>query len=228
VDCSFRVSGAAPEIWDPVDGKIKTHVNYRTAGGYVTVPLKFEAFQSWFVVFPRNGRQAPAVKRDNFPEQERVRELTGDWELAFDVDWGGPARVIFHGLPDWSKSEDHRIKYYSGKAVYTKTFDHTELAEGRVILDLGVVKNIARVAVNGKDLGIVWTAPWQVDIRPALKAGKNQLTIEVINLWPNRLIGDAGLPPEKRLTQTNISFKKDAPLEPSGLLGPVTLRREIH
>ncbi|MBS1565568.1 MAG: hypothetical protein JST39_14355, partial [Bacteroidetes bacterium] len=98
---------------------------------------------------------------------------------------------------------------------------------GPVYLDLGVVKNIARVMLNGKSLGIVWTAPWQVDVSSALKTGTNNLEIEVINLWPNRLIGDAGLPIEKRLTNTNIPFKKDMPLLPSGLLGPVTLQREL-
>ena len=94
-------------------------------------------------------------------------------------------------------------------------------------LDLGMVKNIARVSLNDKDLGIVWTAPWQVDITPALTNGRNRLKIEVINLWPNRLIGDAGLLPDQHLTHTNIPFKKDAPLLPSGLLGPVTLRHRI-
>ena len=188
------------------------------------VPLQFEAFQSWFVVFPKNTRITPATASDNFPEQQIVQELKGEWDVAFDARWGGPARGRFDQLRDWSQNDDPQIRYYSGKAIYTRKFNST-VATGRpVYLDLGVVKNIARVVLNDQDLGIVWTAPWQIDLSPALKNGSNQLKIEVINLWPNRLIGDAGLPPEKRLTNTNIAFKKDAPLIPSGLLGPVTLR----
>jgi hypothetical protein len=226
-DCSFRIASTAPQIWDPVNGRIRAKVNYRRVGGRVIVPLKFEAFQSWFIVFPRGERLEAAEAGENFPAQQTVQELTGAWDVAFDVQWGGPARVVFDRLRDWSTHEDVSIRYYSGRAVYTKAFEYTASGGGRTLLDLGVVKNIARVAVNGLDLGIVWTAPWQIDITPALKAGKNQLKIEVINLWPNRLIGDAGQPPEKRLTHTNISFKKDAPLESSGLLGPVTLKREL-
>jgi hypothetical protein len=58
-----------------------------------------------------------------------------------------------------------------------------------------------------------------------VKETGNVLEIEVINLWPNRLIGDAALPAGQRLTHTNIVFKSDAPLLPSGLLGPVTIHK---
>ena len=236
-DCSFRIDDSTPQLWNPVDGKRRAQINYWLAGNRLIVPLKFEAFQSWFVVFPKNTRLMPAdVARspgapitpdalDNFPELQIVQELTGEWDVAFDTHWGGPAQVRFDQLRDWSQSDDLQIRYYSGKAVYTRKFDYTAATGGPVYLDLGLVKNIARVALNDQDLGIVWTAPWQVDLTPALKSGSNKLKIEVINLWPNRLIGDAGLPPEKRLTNTNIPFKKDAPLVPSGLLGPVTLRQ---
>src|SRR5690606_12220868 len=118
-----------------------------------------------------------------------------------------------------------RIKYYSGAAIYKKSF-HLERqlpAGATLLLELGRVKDICRVWLNGKDLGIVWTAPWQVDITQSLQTGNNRLQVEVINLWPNRLIGDAQLPPEQRITHTNISFKKDAPLLASGLLGPVRI-----
>jgi hypothetical protein len=225
-DCTFRITGSAPQLWNPVNGSIREKINYRLADNRLVVPLTFEAFQSWFVVFPRDGGLTPADTRDNFPEKRVVQELSGAWDVAFDPRWGGPAHVEFPHLLDWSTHDDPQIRYYSGKAVYTKQFDYRSAAKGPVALDLGVLKNIARVALNGRDLGIVWTAPWQVELSPALKTGSNHLTIEVINLWPNRLIGDAALPPEQRLTHTNISFKKDAPLLPSGLLGPVTLVKD--
>jgi len=225
-DCSFRINDSTPQLWNPVDGGQRVKINYQQTGNRLIVPIRFEAHQSWFVIFPKNSRITPATTSDNFPEQPIVQELTGEWDVAFDTHWGGPAHVRFDQLRDWSQNDDVRVRYYSGKAIYTRKFYYTAAAGGGpVYLDLGVVKNIARVALNDQDLGIVWTAPWQVDISPALKSGSNLLTIEVINLWPNRLIGDAGLPPEQRLTNTNIPFKKDAPLISSGLLGPVTLRR---
>ena len=238
-DCSFRIIDSAPQLWNPVDGRQRVKINYKRVGKRLIVPLRFEAFQSWFVVFPKNTRLMPADGRkapdardapdalDNFPEQSIVQELTGEWDVAFDTHWGGPAQVRFDRLLDWSQSDDLSIRYYSGKAVYTRKFDYTAAAGGPVYLDLGVVKNIARVVLNEEDLGVVWTAPWQIELSAALKKGNNQLKIEVINLWPNRLIGDAALPPEKRLTHTNIPFKKDAPLIASGLLGPVTLRQQV-
>ncbi|HWB92927.1 MAG TPA: glycosyl hydrolase [Puia sp.] len=223
-DCSFRITDHTPQLWNPVDGSMHTKLNYKLEKDRLIIPLKFEAFQSWFVIFPKNTKLTPAAIRDNFPEKQTLQTLTGPWDLAFDPQWGGPANAKFDQLQDWSTSDDDRIKYYSGKAIYTKTFDLQPIEKGPIYLDLGIVKNIARVILNGHDLGIIWTAPWQVDLSPALRTGANELRIEVINLWPNRLIGDAALPPEKRLTNTNIQLKKDAPLLPSGLLGPVTLQ----
>ena len=79
--------------------------------------------------------------------------------------------------------------------------------------------------LNGKNLGVVWCPPWRVDISDAVMEKDNRLEIEVVNFWPNRIIGDAALPPEKRLTRTNIrAFKADSPLMPSGLLGPIRLQ----
>ena len=111
------------------------------------------------------------------------------------------------------------------ESVYLKkiNFTHPINPGCRLFLDLGIVKNIAAVKLNGTSLGVVWTAPWRVDITDAISRGENMLEIEVINLWPNRLIGDASLSPEERLTHTNIVFKSDMTLLPSGLLGPVVI-----
>ncbi|RZK56280.1 MAG: glycosyl transferase family 2, partial [Pedobacter sp.] len=148
------------------------------------------------------------------------------WQVNFDTKWGGPEKVVFETLQDWSLSADERIKYYSGKALYTKTFDLIKsLQKGQLLfIDLGIVKDIASVKLNGKDLGTVWTTPWMLEITNDIKPTANLLEIEVINQWPNRLIGDVALPVEKRLTNTNIVFKKTDKLLPSGLLGPVILQ----
>jgi hypothetical protein len=140
-------------------------------------------------------------------------------------------------LDSWDKSSDPEIKYYSGAATYRKAFELTAAQAGQAVrLQLGDVKYIAQVRLNGQDLGVVWTAPWSVDLTGVVKPGRNDLEITVVNTWVNRLIGDAGLPPEKRTTKTNVAlqqgkrtlkayqaFASEDPLMPSGLLGPVRL-----
>jgi hypothetical protein len=153
--------------------------------------------------------------------------LTGPWTVKFEPRWGGPESVVFERPEDWTKRAEEGIKFYSGTATYHKTFDLPPALRDsgkRIYLDLGTVKNIARVRVNGEDCGVVWTAPWHAEISGRVQAQDNRLEIAVANLWPNRLIGDASLPPDKQFTVTNVKkFKKDAPLLESGLLGPVTL-----
>jgi len=227
-ECTFRVAGRQPEIWDAVTGKIRDAVEFEIADGRTTVPLEFAPRGSLFVVFRKHARSAKGRGTGNFLELKQVGEIGGPWTLKFDPDWGGPASVEFEKLEDWTKRAEDGIKYYSGKATYYKTFDLPEASRraGRQLyLDLKRVRNVAQISLNGKDLGVVWTAPWRVDITDAVKAKGNKLEIDVVNLWPNRLIGDAGLPKEKRLTVTNVQKfyrGKHKPLS-SGLLGPVTL-----
>jgi hypothetical protein len=164
------------------------------------------------------------------------------------------AKVTFETLTDWTTRPEDAIKYYSGTVVYRKVFDFAKGAvnksqssgvnsvapalpeprtlntQPRFFLDLGVVKETARVKLNGKDLGVVWCAPWRVEITDAVKANGNELEIEVVNLWPNRLIGDGKRPENQRRTRTNVlgyykpAKKGEHQLLPSGLLGPVTIQ----
>ncbi|MDQ7947503.1 MAG: glycosyl hydrolase [Pedobacter sp.] len=225
---TFRCRGRKPELWDAVTGSMMKAPQYRETAKGTSLALAFEGFQSVFVVFPKNSGKT-VLSKNEFLFQNKdtltpLKTLTGPWEVQFDPKWGGPASVNFDTLLDWSKSGDERIKFYAGKAKYLKTFDYGSLpAQQQVFLNLGVVKDIASVKLNGKDLGIIWTKPWQVELTKYLKQTDNLLEIEVINQWPNRLIGDAALPVEQRLTNTNIVFKKTDPLLPSGLIGPVTL-----
>ncbi len=154
--------------------------------------------------------------------------IAGPWTVRFTPGWGAPASVNFAGLQSWTENTDPGIRYYSGTATYAARFTVSagQLANGRTLtLDLGDVREIARVRLNGKDLGIVWQKPFQVSITGTAKAGVNDFEVDVTNFWPNRLIGDQRLPPEKRYTHTNIrKFHADSPLMPSGLLGPVEVR----
>jgi len=195
---------------------------FREENGRTSVPLRFEPGQSYFVVFCKGQRQ-PGV---NFSELKPTAELAGPWEVAFDPKWGGPKSVRFDVLVDWTKRPEEGVKYYSGTAIYTQTFKAPAAAgkNQRIYLDLGAVRAMARVKLNGKDLGVVWTPPFRVDITSAVTTGNNTLAISVVNLWPNRMIGDQLLPPDKRYTWSTWNpFKKDSPLLESGLLGPVRL-----
>ncbi|MBE0536478.1 MAG: glycoside hydrolase family 2 [Phycisphaerae bacterium] len=156
------------------------------------------------------------------------QSLAGPWHISFAPGRGAPRHVTFEQLMSWTQHPEEGIKYYSGNAVYRKTWERpdTKIApESRVILDLGDVKDIAVVRVNSKEVGTLWLAPWRVDITEAVKAGANVLEVEVVNAWNNRLAGDQALPEEQRHTSLLApTVSKGAPLLPAGLLGPVTIQ----
>jgi hypothetical protein len=224
--CRFRITGKTPELWDATIGEASKIGGYTVEGDHTKIELKFAPFQSWFIVFRRpdaKDKYTGSVTNWLRPLTP-VQELTGAWTVHFDTEWGGPASVQFDTLEDWTKRPEENIKYYSGKATYVKQFDIPGYQKRDVYyIDFGVVKNIAEIKLNGQKLGILWTAPWRVPAYGLLKPTGNVLEVTVVNCWPNRLIGDAALPPEKRLTRTNIVFRKDAPLMSSGLLGPVVI-----
>ena len=196
-DCIFRTAKASPELWDPLTGKIRKLPEFSSTDGRTTVPLQFDAFQSFFIVFAK-GTSGASSERKNFPEKTEIASLNGPWDVSFDSKWGGPEKVRFDSLKDWTLRPEEGIKYYSGIAVYRQHFDLPKAGatdkNNRLYLDLGEVKNLARVWLNGQDMGVVWTAPWRVDFTEAVKQQGNTLEIEVANLWPNRLIGDEKLP----------------------------------
>jgi hypothetical protein len=181
-------------------------------------------------------------------------ELSGAWEVSFDPKWGGPAApVTFEQLEDWRKRPEKGIHYYSGTAIYRKTFPSViRNPQSKIFLDLGQVAVIAEVKLNGKNLGTLWKPPFRVDITDAVKAGDNALEIKVVNLWANRQIGDAQLPEDSRrkphgrilswppwltegkpsptgrftFTSQRLWNKGDALVE-SGLLGPVQVQTAV-
>jgi alpha-L-rhamnosidase len=230
-ECRFRVSGRQPELWDPVTGAIRGLPEFNDEQGQTVIPMAFAPRQSFFVIF-RRASQTAALSRKrprNFPKLEMVQKISGPWQVSFDPRWGGPERVVFEKLVHWTERPEAGIHYYSGIATYGKTFDlQAAVDDSFLFLDLGAVKYLAAVRLNGIDLGVVWTAPWQVEVTKALKTRDNVLEIDIVNLWPNRLIGDAALPPEERFTKTNVTPDSTWPLFPSGLLGPVTVWKDIH
>lgn len=239
--CTFRVAGKQPQLWNPVNGEIRNLPSFTEDGVCTSIDLSFDANQSFFIIFDGKPRPVPGMK--NFQPSKEIQKLDNTWLVTFDSKWGGPGQVEFTELQDWSQSPDDGIKYYSGTAVYHQSFNYSQSLQKPVYLDLGKVKNIAKVWLNGKDLGVIWTNPWEVEITDAIKEGDNELRIEVTNLWPNRLIGDELKPydgivngqwpewllhgekrPGDRYTfATFTHYTKDSPLLESGLLGPVRI-----
>ena len=221
VELRFRVSGLLPEFWDPVSGKRRDATDFRFENGVTIVPYPMHGEESLFVLFRKPASKASG--KPNVPELAAIAGIDGPWTLSFDPEWGGPESIVFDTLTDWTKHAEEGIRHYSGSAVYDKTFT-APAVDGPVFLDLGGVESLCEVTLNGEDLGVFWSAPFRVDVSGKLKAGNNRLQVKVVNLWANRIIGDATLPPEKRRTRTNITaLKKGTPLEPSGLFGPVRL-----
>ena len=220
IEATFRCQATHVELWDAVTGRARSVVAPGITNGRTTMPLVLPPFGSTFVVFRDrpSGLPAPA------PEALRpLAELAGPWQVAFDPQWGGPKQVALPVLVDWTQRPEAGIRHYSGTATYANEFAVADPA-ARLFLDLGEVRELAEVRVNGRSLGILWCPPFRIELTPALKAGRNRLEIDVVNFWPNRIIGDAALPAAQRLTRTNVrKLTAKTPLMPSGLLGPVRL-----
>jgi len=230
VHCSFRVKDRQPELWDPVTGMVRELTQFEQKDGRTSIPLKFEPNGSMFVVFGK-PEVFPRAQSVNFADYTVVQEIKGSWAVRFDPEWFYPAKgmaggkVVFEKLSDWTKRPEIPVRYFSGTAVYETVFDLKAPGKNSAImLSLGTVNNLtARIRLNGKDLGVLWCSPWQVDVTGALEPAGNRLEIEVVNPWLNRVVGDKALPAGERRTRTNVKIEKDTPLVPSGLLGPVSL-----
>jgi hypothetical protein len=223
-DATFRITGKTAELWHPDTGLIEP-VSYSSSNGRTTVPLHLEPWGTVFVVFRRASsgpsRTLPAVA------EQPVATVEGSWDVAFQPDRGAPPKITLDKLTSWTESSDDGVKYFSGTATYTKTLNAPASwfkSGTRLWIDLGDVKNLAEVSVNGKPLGIVWKMPYRVDATTALKQGANRLEIKVTNGWVNRIIGDRQPNAPKQYTLTVPEFyRPTAPLWASGLIGPVQM-----
>jgi hypothetical protein len=230
--CRFRVTGMFPEIWDPSTGTISRVADYTKGKGESGFEISLPAHGSIFVVFTRDIRRNLSVFTDDMRDAAGS-EISGPWKVNFPPNWGAPPSIVFDRLISWTESRDSGIKYFSGTATYHNSFQVDAGSVNRkLILDLGGVRDLAEVYVNGNSAGILWKKPFRVDISPFVKTGVNDLKIEIVNLWVNRLTGDMLLAPKDRFCKTNQSYMTsevwpggDEPfrLQTAGLLGPVTL-----
>jgi alpha-L-rhamnosidase/F5/8 type C domain len=228
-EATFRVAGKEPELWRAETGDIEP-VSFKVTDGRTTVPLHLEAWGTVFVVFRKPTSQTSHTLRE--VTETKVTTIDGPWNVSFQPGRGAPTSINMNQLSDWSQSDDPGVKYFSGVGTYTKTVQASPewFRKGAHLwIDLGDVKNLAVVTINGKDLGEPWHAPYRVDATSALKPGANRITIRVVNAWVNRLIGDQQ-PGATKLTFADVKpYKATSPLLPSGLLGPVTvIRGDMH
>lgn len=223
---AFRVTGGVPERWDPDSGSICSIEGWKESEGRMNVPLSLEANESAFIIFRQHGAEGLPAATGLVADLPVRLGLPGPWMVRFMPGRGAPAEAEFPELISWSKHTDPGICNFSGTAFYKRQFDMPSMAPGeRFFLDLGKVAVLASVKLNGRELGVVWKEPYAIDVTNALRSGRNDLEIRIVNTWVNRLVADASLPEEQRITWATWNpFKKGDSLVPSGLLGPVVLR----
>jgi hypothetical protein len=222
VKIAFKVKGMKPELWDAVTGNIKD-LSYTTEGENTIVPLHFNEFDAYFIVFREQTNAASETIAE--PITTMIADLSNGWTMAFDG-FGCQKNMEFPTLTAWNEHSDNGVKYYSGSAVYSKQISLTaeEMLQGQIWLDLGNVKNIAEVTINGQPAGEVWRAPFRLEISRYLKPGENQVEVKVTNLWVNRIIGDQQPDAKKYTFTSNMPFyNAKSPLKESGMMGPVKL-----
>jgi hypothetical protein len=233
VTCTFRVdSNRVPELWDAESGLIQRSVKYSKVDGGISIELTMDPLASRFVVFRdkssgKNDKDLSADLQFGFSGHSSATapiDLTGNWSVSFDAAMGGPATFAMGKLMDWSTADSAGVKFYSGTANYTRQFtiEKEMLAKGtRTYVAFENIQEIARVAINGKDCGIIWTPPYRADITAHLKPGINEIQVQVTNTWNNRIVGDWRNPEKLPYTHTNAKSKFNAKsaLLPSGLMG---------
>jgi hypothetical protein len=222
LEATFRVEGRAAEIWQPVTGKIEP-ASYEISNGTTKVRLRLEPDDAVFVVFRHKAKDlSVGIPR---PVEKKLAEVSGPWNLSFQPNRGAPAQITLAGLTAWNENADPGVKYFSGTGSYTTTILAPAgwfQSGSQLWLDLGSVKNIAEVIINGKSQDIVWKTPFRLNVTEVLNQGENTLEVKVTNLWVNRLIGDQQPGVKTKITYTTMPFyRADSPLMPSGLLGPV-------
>lgn len=224
LDLKFRACARCAEIWHADTGEKETAFVENADDG-VRIRIKMERDDAQFIVLSRSRAISGTTALDR-PSGETVCGIEGPWVIEFQAGRGAPDKAACDKLTSFTESEDSGIRYFSGTATYIKHFDFSGDGSENLWLDLGDVRNMARASLNGTDLGLAWKSPYRLNTAGALKQGDNELRIDVINSWANRLIGDEQPGVGERITYTSHQFYTAAsPLVPSGLLGPVRIIR---
>ena len=237
ITCVFRVGhDMVPELWDAETGQIQHKIKYSKIDKGISIDFLLDPIGSRFVVFKKKSGEAYGSGNNlgydlqfgfnQSPKEEGKKsiDISYNWNIKFNSEMGGPASYHLDSLVSWNEINADGIKYYSGSASYEKDFmvNGNDIKNGtKAFVVFDDVQEMARVFVNGKDCGIIWTLPYKADITKYLKEGSNHISVQVINAWNNRLVGDVRNPDKKQFTKTNIKYKvkADNPLLKSGLSG---------
>ena len=222
---SFRVVDKEPELWNPDTGMTEPS-EYKIEKDRTFIPLHLDPGGSTFVVFHYHS-PIPSRALGHSVTSE-LATFNGPWEISFPPNWGAPPKVSLDKLVSWTEIPNAGVKYFSGTATYTREINTPAdwfKPGAKIVLDLGVVKEIAEVSINGTPVGgVLWKPPFRADVTSDLKPGTNHLEVKITNLWPNRIIGDEQPNTKKRYTWLDYRpFKASTPLLESGLLGPVKI-----
>ena len=218
---TFRLSASSVELWNPVTGE-RRRLASESHGGLTSVRLTMAPRESFFVVLSNTPSTVPHVQLAD----SAALLLTTPWQLQFNPAQGGPANpVSLDSLTDWTQHTDPQQRYYSGTAVYTTTFTLVKKDRATAYrLAFERIGSVAQVFVNGHEVDAAWCSPWQVDITPYIRKGRNRLEVRVANCLWNRLVGDANRPETERLMQQTTPLANPADsLLPSGLMGTVKI-----
>ncbi|KQT26163.1 glycosyl hydrolase family 2 [Chryseobacterium sp. Leaf405] len=213
---SFNAEGKYAQVWNPVTGERMQVKTLKNNHGKTSLELSLEGWESFFIFITDKEENLPLMNQN---KSSKIETFNNGWNVDFDKKMGGPGNVFFESLQDWTKSDDLKIKYYSGTAIYKKDIEFEHQGK-KVFADLGNPGFVARIFVNENDAGVVWCSPWKVDITSYLKKGLNKIEIHVANSLMNRMIYDSQLPEKERVTYSYpaIASEKDS-LQPSGLTG---------
>lgn len=223
---SFRAKGKMAELWDPVTGE-RFRLTTSLEGEYTTTNIHLASRQSYFVVFGSSSSTDMLVTYHSTSLITSI-SVTGKWKLSFDEKMGGPAKTTFSDLTDWTKNADQGVKYYSGTAIYENQVKIEKQTNDQYYLHFNQLCDVASIKINGKDAGIIWCSPYELDITPYIHQGNNKIEIVVANSLINRMIGDQQSPSNHHYTSATTScINANSRLKPSGIIGPVTLD-EVH
>ncbi|MFM1913353.1 MAG: hypothetical protein RIR51_1191, partial [Bacteroidota bacterium] len=220
VDILFNMKGKKPVLFDPETGQT-SDINYRINPNHGTfINMKLSPWDAKFIVF----EEPTLEEKRNIPEIEKQAEILveGSWMVNFQKNRMAPESIQLDELKSLDEHSDPNIKYFSGEATYSKEIELNQIGHS-IILNLGDVRNLVEVWINGQYVQTLWKSPFKVDIASFIHKGKNKIELKVVNSWVNRLVGDQQPNANVSTFITMPLFRKESPTEKSGLLGPVKL-----
>jgi hypothetical protein len=227
-EIAFNVQGMQPELFDAVTGNIRSLPEFTERNNMTYVPMEFTENSSWFVVF--RTKATAKMQGVNFEKYKPLMQIDRSWNVSFDPKLRAPKNIEFKTLTDWTLHPDNAIRYYSGTATYSCTFELKQKPTGKLFLNLGTVEKMADIRINGKQAGSLWCYPYRIEITNLVQSGTNKLEIDITNAWLNRVKGDEIENRPDRITWTTMptGWLKNEPLASSGLLGPVLVESTVN